>query len=938
MSYCRVSTSQQGNAARRRNPISSTVQALTRLERRRVMRSVIAEKVLVATQSWWREAIDDYRFGNSLHFQSSSLDPAIYYRRAKEWNLYADARDEDRLPSESYFSRFYRPHELTELDNLLQMDCFAVTEVSHRVLHSSTDKSAVAESGAKDATPSEKTGNAGGGGGGDASLLANIFYFPGLLSATVVGGKPAAQNANGEGENENVEDLAPEYTEAVQVLRAAAASAHNVDPNDPSVAAANALDLTLSTRSVSQRPSHRGVEMREDQLFAYDIPLTSTSSKPTTAATAAANDPSSGLQDSAQVNAQSSGFTLGRVVREIGMKARNIVGSGFNFLRRDDGGNSSDPLKRTSSTAGNRLLSSRASTDLSWITQADASISKASYSMYQQYAASYADSTLLLFDRSAPMWKAERAGLSPLLEEASIMTHSLYDSFAVSEEYRTLLKDHVIHLDDVANMEQLARDAHLAREITKGVYAGLPQSYSATLAVGFLQLSMVWVEGELLRWSDALEPSIITSTSTAATGNAPGLPASHARVFHSPFPTASQLVGEPSTPPRAGAPGTVPPINTTNEQSTERLGGLGGFHDHAERREQVARALSSQIASRLQERVRECVAQQNRVRFSNFRQHLLVSVEPIEAKIGVASNSIVVAVATGLENELRKIVNNHLFQQYTYSKEISADRLSLRLAGYTSVQTVTAYISQFDTDLVASDWDTMIYMLKDSPSYYMGFKEVHALQPQLHATLRLFQHKKRAYLAEQEKKRQPSADDSKKKKGAEGGEGAADEDKEMRAMRRQSYRKVRLTQAERERELRTPQRSGSIYSSRYGLPPGPGLTQTPSQASQSISSQLGIYNAILEEDLRTDFTSLSLDYTASLDAATSSYPFAVFPYQPEPYRIADHDYQGFAQLSQDLYARSTNPHLHLNEVAVRRFQDALLRQEKAALDDLVPAY
>jgi hypothetical protein len=37
----------------------------------------------------------------------------------------------------------------------------------------------------------------------------------------------------------------------------------------------------------------------------------------------------------------------------------------------------------------------------------------------------------------------------------------------------------------------------------------------------------------------------------------------------------------------------------------------------------------------------------------------------------------------------------------------------------------------------------------------------------------------------------------------------------------------------------------------------------------------------------------------------------------------EHEYQGFNHIAPDLFSRSTNPHLQLNEIGVVRFQESL---------------
>jgi hypothetical protein len=84
-------------------------------------------------------------------------------------------------------------------------------------------------------------------------------------------------------------------------------------------------------------------------------------------------------------------------------------------------------------------------------------------------------------------------------------------------------------------------------------------------------------------------------------------------------------------------------------------------------------------------------------------------------------------VANGLETEFRKYVNNYVFQQYNYLKEISFERLSRRISTLSSEKSIVQYVTQFEPDFVASGWDQVIYMAKEGPNY-VSFRELRAFQ------------------------------------------------------------------------------------------------------------------------------------------------------------------------------------------------------------------
>lgn len=780
------------SSKRRKNAYASTINSLTRLERRRLMRCIMATKIAESAQSWWQEAIREYNLAHTIHDftvkdQEDLLLGTAALGKLVDNNIYSSANPEDLLPASSYYERFYRPQELTDFDSLLAMDFFAVTEISHNSIQS-TKGPADGE-----ANPSPVT---------DLSILSNILYYPNLLTSAVVGhGQPQG--------GEEDEEIAEAVAELAQIKHSMV-----LNPNNPQIASKDEDD--------DDEPGTPAV------------------------------------------------FTLGRYVREIGQKARNMIG----FLRKDDTNGQTANIKRTDSNLGN---SPKYLNNSSAITSLHSNIPKVSEHLYTSYAAVDLDNTILLYDAQP----------------------SIYDTQAIREEYTALLREQNIHVDDVFNMEQLARDAHVSREISRGIFAGLNQHYSANLAHLFLLLSVEFMNNELLSFGNFIDTQYnISNVKPKATDGM----TSHARVFHPPH--------------SSGSPTTIP---VDSAYSTNNLNNL----DFSKRRDMIAKTLSMEITSKLQERVKTCMQQQNAMHFSNFRNHFV----PVPGNSGAANTGEI--VAQGLENELRKIVNNHIFQQYTYSKEISLDRLALRISSLSNEVNLMTYLNQFDYDVLASDFANMLYILKDSTQFGSGYKEVFYLQRKLDSAIKLIQAKKAAFLAPPPAVTPVRAPSPKK-----------EVDAEEKMNRRKSYRQTRKDQMSKEIENRrartapiVPTRTGSVYSTKYG-------TVAAQDGVKSISTQLGIYNAILEDDLRTDFSlNLYNSYSSASDAmdkeqSCPSYPFAAFPYNQDNYRIADHDYLGFVQLAPDLYSRATNPHLQLNEVGVMRFQESLKRQEMAMLDDI----
>eukprot|EP01031_Cornospumella_fuschlensis_P036475 gene36475-44250_t len=778
----------KSSSKKKKNPLNSVIVAVSRLERRRLLRFVISQKVSSSAQGWWRSAIQEFEANHTI--------------RLGQKDQAGGAEEEaEVLPPESYFARFYRPHELTEFDSLLHMDFFAVTDL------------APVQRGAGG-------GGGGGGGGEDATILSSIFYYPGLLTSAVVGvGGGSSKEAGGAVDDEN-EEIAEAVAQVVQ-------HSHQSRRRNPSAAGSVLDEAELAPESSTQNIS-----------------------------------------------------TLGRYVRDLGMKARNIVGG---FLKKDDGnsantGNMQRNVSSASTYANKTMYNSN-------VTHQDIFISKSSLHLYTTYEAIFRDNTLLLEGPYA------------------YLTRHFYDSNAIREEYKGLLRDFIVPVDDVSGMVNLAREACVCSQINKGIFAGLPQSYSARLAYLFLLLSLETMHGDLSSFGDYIDFHYNLHYHNGYSSYAASLlergHKAHSTVYNSNLDTANlrnmQL-----------------PLTSTDSMSPPIIG------DYSKRRDMIARNISVQITNKLQERVKESVAKQNDAHFSNyqsfFKNYDRLSIQ--DESDGFRESLKVTGVAQGLENELRKIINNNIFQQYQYNKDISLDRLALRLSAYCSENHLLNYMHQFDYDVLASDYENLLYILKDSSNFYTSFKEVQTMQRRLEATIKTLQCKKKEMLMP------PTADtnstDTKQKDPAAVKKEKADSQKKRRSSL--SYRKQRLNELLEEQDAVMKQASKTRNI----------LCSTGSgRSSVSISSQLGIFNAILEEDLKTDFSLPQQVSESSVYGSAVGYAYSSFPYNEDSLTLADHDYTGFLQLAPDLYARSTNPHLLLNEVGVMKFQEALKRQEMA---------
>jgi hypothetical protein len=218
----------------------------------------------------------------------------------------------------------------------------------------------------------------------------------------------------------------------------------------------------------------------------------------------------------------------------------------------------------------------------------------------------------------------------------------------------------------------------------------------------------------------------------------------------------------------------------------------------------------------------------------------------------------------GLEREFRRNVGDYIKQQASYANEISYGELSTRMSSLTAENTIIEYCMQFHHTSLVLDLDNVAFVASCDPQYE-SFQELQNLQETLQPLQARVKQQKQAYLQEQQAAAAAAA--------------AAVEDEASRA---------------------------------------------------SITSQLGLSGNIAHMNMRAD---LSTDYslfgatataTATAGAASSELP-QPFPYvQDVALRGLDaRQSESFFQLDYDLYVRSTNPFMQLNEVAVKSLSKAL---------------
>lgn len=235
--------------------------------------------------------------------------------------------------------------------------------------------------------------------------------------------------------------------------------------------------------------------------------------------------------------------------------------------------------------------------------------------------------------------------------------------------------------------------------------------------------------------------------------------------------------------------------------------------------------------------------------------------------------------ANGVENEFKKNVSNYIFQQYTYSKDISTERLAKRMSTLSNERTILEYTMLFDQDTLASSFDHMSFITNDTASY-QSFSELENLQNALADVERRIVSKKKEMLAEIEA-RLKVASEGQDAETSEGNDGTA--------------------------PLLSPSSSPKA------------TLNCEKKKAKSISEQLGLSASCDLSDLHD---SLDTDYSLG----DSSSVFSHYPYNSSSTATIfgrEQDYPGFYLQSTDLYSRTTNHHLSMNEICVQRFNEAI---------------
>ena len=490
------------------------------------------------------------------------------------------------------------------------------------------------------------------------------------------------------------------------------------------------------------------------------------------------------------------GFMLTRYVREIGLKARTLVGGlGGYILRRDTDAATSAPQTR-------RASESRAApqSPLAWewqhlqlINFHTHRVSKSSSLLYARYV-SVAECPLVLMEAGRGSGRG------------------------AEEEYYLLLRDQSVDVDNVAGMEHLSVEAHISSEVGQVAgqtdlggyggygssplsssapcphpYQGMHQRDSAVMAHGYLAAALLQVEAELracavtdadleqrllqLRSSSSYPAPIAAGTHFQRQQYQQSHPQQQIHVPAFPPVVSRSRLQLPSTAltPRAGggasiqcqhvlhnqqqqlAPSRSPPFAPVLKQrGGEALG--SDFLPLSQRHNLNAAAAATAGVAPAMDRAGDLGAPQGDKMGANksgslagARGQLLRSALEVPAQLQYRIERSIerAQVARGLELELKRCIHQYVLQQYLYSRELSWPRLQNRLGAFASERVLVEYCQQFDQFALACDFQEADFQACDSQQYE-SFSNLLQLQSSLLPLRERLVRRKRALLRKHE--------------------------------------------------------------------------------------------------------------------------------------------------------------------------------------------
>lgn len=337
-------------------------------------------------------------------------------------------------------------------------------------------------------------------------------------------------------------------------------------------------------------------------------------------------------------------------------------------------------------------------------------------------------------------------------------------------EYDSLYKDCRIDINDVQGMEGLAADANTNMILTRGLYKGMKQSVSSTVAQEHLMYALMIVENDLRRCVDGASYTSAYFKSNSTQVKEDAVPVSHAHGVEedeepercgstrrpqwlssadpadadanddtdnslSPnktpfFAVLDEVEGKAS---RVGVAATAAVNSADSPKKLTRRGsgiksallygpstgtsGDGNAKVSARTSLQTPVSKARTVATTINE---VDVARANESELSGITVDIPPSARlALERFIlhhrgsGTSTEADSGSVQKGMEPELYNTVFNYLLQQALYAKGMNYERLCTRCSQFTSDQVLLDYMSLYESDALASNLELIQYLRAD---------------------------------------------------------------------------------------------------------------------------------------------------------------------------------------------------------------------------------
>ena len=272
-----------------------------------------------------------------------------------------------------------------------------------------------------------------------------------------------------------------------------------------------------------------------------------------------------------------------------------------------------------------------------------------------------------------------------------------------------LLRDYLIHIDNVVGMEHLSIESYVSNVISKGIYMGMTQNSSSFTAHFILNSVLVHVESELVHATSAgAQTAMLAGTGSAANLTGPDM--------------AVVLATKRSTlvmPSFRSSPAYAPSAGSSQAEATF----LG------------SRTINSNLYTR-------------RLFDNSFGGNAFIDIPPHVVE-HIRKLLRLGGMEQGMESEMRKIVGNYIFQYQLYARELSEDRLTRRMSSLSSEKTILQYCLLFERDTLASALDSLNYTAADSPGY-KSFADLLQYQKTLAGSLKHIRSRRKKLIAQLE--------------------------------------------------------------------------------------------------------------------------------------------------------------------------------------------